>query len=61
MLAYGFKSYCLGMLLFKSDINWDYVNKITLLDFYLHIHDYRVWEGNTESEKQNKIKQKKLP
>lgn len=28
MLPYSFKRYWVGMLLFKSDINWDYVNKI---------------------------------
>ena len=39
------------MLLFKSDKNWDYVTKIQLHDFYLHIHNYRVSENNTESEK----------
>lgn len=33
MLHYSFKSYCVSMLLFKSDINWDYVNKIQLWIF----------------------------
>lgn len=51
MFSYDFKSYCSGMPLFKSDVNWYYVSKIQLLDFYSHIHNYRVSEDNTESEK----------
>lgn len=54
MFSYDFKSYCSGMPLFKSDVNWYYVSKIQLLDFYSHIHNYRVSEDNTESEKMKK-------
>lgn len=58
MFSYDFKSYCLDMPLFKSDVNWYYVSKIQLLDFYSHIHNDRVSEDNTESEKKKKRKTK---
>lgn len=53
MFTCVFKAYCLGILLFKLNINLEYIREIQFGFLYLYIHNYRV--------SNHKISQKTVP